>query len=433
LDTLLIAIIALVIFFVLMSQGMPIAFAFALVGAVGMLVIKGLNPAINLLGSAPFTWATNGSLLSLPLFILMGQFVFQSGIGKDLFDTAHKWIGRVPGGLAVATTVAATAFGACCGASTAAAATFASVAYPEMKRYNYDDGLATGAITAGGSLSCLIPPSVAFIIFGVLTQSSIARLFIAGLLPGVLLAVLFIIVILVTCIRRPAMGPPGPSFSWKERAKSLSGLIPVIALFLLVLVGLFAGVFSSNEAGAIGAFGAFVIVLLKRKMTWKSFIDSVKGATLSTCFILTITIGAMIFSNFLAVAGFSEMFRGWMTGLNVPPFVIILVIVLLYVVLGCFMDGLSMLMLTLPILYPIIVDLGYPLVWFGVISTLLVEMALISPPVGMNVYVVTGITKVPMGRVFKGVMPFFAAMFVGIIILWIFPDIIMFLPNLING
>jgi C4-dicarboxylate transporter DctM subunit len=219
----------------------------------------------------------------------------------------------------------------------------------------------------------------------------------------------------------------------RERLISLRGLVPVVILFLLVLVGLFVGVFSSNEAGAIGAFGAFVIVLVRRRINFKSFIESVKGATLSTCFVLTITTGAMIFSNFLAVGGFARMFQGWITGLGVSPTVVMICIVVMYMVLGMFMDGLSMLLLTLPILYPIIVSLGYPLVWFGVITTLLVEMALISPPVGMNVYVVTGITKVPMGQVFKGSMPFFGMMFVGIIIMWIFPQIIMYLPGLISG
>jgi C4-dicarboxylate transporter, DctM subunit len=433
LDALIITILGLVAFFLLMSQGMPVAFAFAIVGAVGMLVLKGFNPALNLIGSAPFTWSTNASLLSLPLFILMGQFVFQAGIGSELFDTAHKWIGHIPGGLAVATTVAATAFGACCGASTAAAATFASVAFPEMKRYNYSPGLATGAIVAGGTLSVLIPPSVGFIVFGVLTQTSIARLFIAGILPGLLMSALYIALILGICLWKPNMGTPGPKYSWKERLISLKGLISVIILFLLVLVGLFTGMFSSNEAGAIGASGAFVILLFKRKVTFKSFIESVKGGVLSTCFVLTITTGAMIFSNFLAVGGFSRMFQGWITGLDVSPTVIMIFIVILYMILGMFMDGLSMLLLTLPILYPVIVNLGFPLIWFGVITTLLVEMALISPPVGMNVYVVTGITKVPMDKVFKGAMPFFGMMLVGIILMWIFPQVIMFLPNLITG
>ena len=432
-DALFISIIGLVAFFILMSQGMSIAFAFALVGAIGLLALKGINPALNLLGSAPFTWTTNPSLLSLPLFILMGQFVFQSGIGGDLFDTAHKWVGRVPGGLAVATTVAATLFGACCGASTAAAATFASVAYPEMDRYHYNRGMSTGCITAGGSLSCLIPPSVAFIVYGVLTQSSIAQLFIGGIFPGLLLASLYILLILGMCLRNPKLGPAGPRFTWKERFISLRGLIAVVILFLLVLVGMFTGVFAASEAGAIGAFGALVIVAVRRRITFASFIASVKGATVSTCFVLTITTGAMIFSNFLAVGGFARMFQGWITGLSVSPTIIMLCIFIIYMILGMFMDGLSMLLLTLPIIYPVIVSLGYPVVWFGIISTLLVEMALISPPVGMNVYVVTGITKVPMGQVFAGSMPFFGMMFLGILIMWVFPQIVMFLPGLITG
>jgi C4-dicarboxylate transporter DctM subunit len=302
-----------------------------------------------------------------------------------------------------------------------------------MDRYHYNKGLASGCITAGGSLSCLIPPSVAFIVYGVLTQTSIAQLFIAGIFPGLLLSALFIFLITVMCFRNRNLGPAGPHYSWKEKLISLKGLIAVVILFLLVMIGLFTGVFAASEAGAIGAFGALVIVLVRRKLTFGGFIDSIKGATLSTCFVLTITTGAMIFSNFLAVGGFARMFQGWITGLSVSPNIIMLSIFIIYMILGMFMDGLSMLLLTLPILYPVILSLGYPLVWFGVISTILVEMALISPPVGMNVYVVTGITKVPMGQVFKGSMPFFGVMFVGIIIMWIFPQIIMYLPGLISG
>ncbi len=427
-----ISIIGLAVFLLLTFQGVPIGFAFAIVGCAGIIVIRGLDTGLATLGTAPYTWAANSNLLAVPLFILMGQFVFYSGISSELFATAHKWVGRFPGGLAVATTLANTAFGACCGVSVAADATFATIAYPEMNKYKYNDGLATGCITAGGSLSSLIPPSAPFIVFGVITQTSIGKLFIAGIFAGLLLAFSYVAIILVRCIMNPALGPAGLIYPWKERLKALSGLIGVIVLFLLVMGGLFAGVFAPSEAGAVGAFGAFVIAIAKRQLTFTKFVGAIKESLRSSCFIIVLVTGAMIFSNFWGISGFSSMFKGWVTGLPFPPWAIMLCILLMYIPLGMVMDALGMILLTVPIVFPVVVSFGYDLIWFGVVVTLLAEMALISPPVAVNCYVVSGITKVPLSKVFGGVLPFFAAMFACLILLFIFPQICLFLPSVMK-
>jgi C4-dicarboxylate transporter DctM subunit len=423
LSPLIVCLIGLAAFFLIMSQGMPIAFAFALVGCVGIVMLKGLAPGLSVIGSAPYNWATNGALLPVPLFMLMGQFVYHSGFSADLYSAAHTWLGRRPGGLALATTMASTGFAACSGASLAGAATMGTVAYPEMKAYNYHPRLSTGCIAAGGSLSCLIPPSAAFIIYGVLTETSISKLFIAGILPGLLLAGLYLLAIAIMCKRNPALGPPGPAYSMREKLASLKGILGVLALFILVIGGLFIGVFTPSEAGAMGAFGSFVIMVLKRRLTIPALIASLKDATATTCFVLTITIGAMVFSNFLALGGFSSIFREWITALPVSRHVILISILLMYIPLGMVMDGLAMLLLTLPIVFPIITKFGFDPVWFGVVSTLIVEMALITPPVGMNSYVVHGVTKVPLEEVFRGIAPFFLMMFLCLALLYVFPQI----------
>jgi C4-dicarboxylate transporter DctM subunit len=415
-----------------MSQGIPIAFAFAMVGCVGMFLLKGIGPALGLIGTAPYIWASLGALLPVPLFILMGQFVYHSGISTELYSAAHKWAGRLPGGLALATTIASTGFAACSGASMAGAATMGTVAYPEMKDFRYDPRLSTGCITAGGSLSCLIPPSGAFIIYGALTETSVGKLFIAGILPGLLLSGLYLALIFVMCRRNPNLGPPGPSYPLREMLASLKGILGVLVLFLLVMGGLFAGVFTPSEAGAMGAFGAFVIVLVRGRLTKSTLVASLRDSIRTTCFILTITIGAMIFSNFLSVGGFSLMFREWVAVLPVSRHVILICILVIYIPLGMVMDGLAMLLLTLPIVFPVIANFGFDPVWFGIILTLIVEMALITPPVGMNSYVVHGVTKVPLEEVFRGIMPFFMMMLICLIALYAFPQISLFLPSIMK-
>ncbi len=427
-----ICLIGLAAFILLMAFEMPIAFAFALVGCIGVILLKGLEPGLLLLASSPITYASSGALVAIPLFVLMGQFVFQSGISEELYAAAYKWVGRLPGGLALATTLACTAFGACCGVSVAAAATMGSVAFPEMDKYRYSRRLSTGCIAAGGSLSCLIPPSVAFIVYGVLTESSVGQLFLGGIFPGLLLAALYLVLIYVMCVRNPALGPPGESSSWKAKLGSLKGVIGALILFLIVIGGLSAGVFSANEVGAIGAIGAFILAIIKRRMSFSALVGSLKSSILTTCFILTLYTGAMIFSNFLALGHFSSLFRDWINSLPFSHHAIMIIILFLYIPLGMFMDGLAMLLLTLPIVFPIVKAFGFDPVWFGIIITLLVEMALLSPPVGLNSYVVHGVTKVPLQEVFYGIAPFFGMMFLCLVLLYAFPAITLFLPNTVG-
>ncbi len=424
---LMVCLVGLAGFFLLMSQGMPIAFSFGLSGFIGIILLKGLNPALATIGNAPYTWATMGALLPVPLFMLMGQFAYHSGISTDLFLAAHKWLGKRSGGLALATTVASTGFGACCGVSLAGAATMSAVAYPEMKEFNYHPRLSTGCIAAGGSLSCLIPPSAAFIIYGVFTETSISKLFVAGILPGLLLSGLYMTAIIIMCKRDPSLGPPGPSYSLKEKLIALKGVLGVLGLFIFVIGGLFIGVFTPSEAAAMGAFGAFIIMVLRRRLTRSALVTALRDTLISTCFILTITIGAMIFSNFLALGGFSALFRDWILSLHVSRHIILITILLIYIPLGMVMDGLAMLLLTLPIVFPIVTQLGFNAIWFGVIMTLIVEMALITPPVGMNSYIVHGMTKVPLEEVFRGIIPFFFMMLLCLALLYIFPQIVLIL------
>jgi C4-dicarboxylate transporter DctM subunit len=429
---LVISVIGVVAFLILISQAVPIAFAFALVGFMGLFLLRGFDTGLFILGNSPFTWASTSSLIPMPLFILMGHFAFHAGISSDLYVAAHKWVGRFPGGLALATTLACTGFAACSGSSMAGAATMGAIAYPEMQGFKYDRRMSTACIAAGGTLAALIPPSGGFIIYGFLTGTSIAELFIAGIFPGFLLAGLFLAAIYIMCQRNPRLGPRGPSYPWKEMIKSLKGVWGMLLLFLLVIFGLYFGVFTPSEAGAIGAFGAFAIAVARRRLTFSSLFTAVKGSLQITCFVFTLLIGAMIFNTFLSVSGFTTVLAGWVTALPLSPYIILICILIIYIPLGMIMDVLAMIVLTIPVVFPIIVNLGFDPIWFGVLITAMSEMALITPPVGLNVYVVSGVTKVPLEEVFRGVFPFVAMMAVCVVILVAFPQISLFLPGMMK-
>lgn len=424
-----ILIIGLIAFLLFTFAGIPVAFAFAIVGFVGVVSVMGLGPGLALLGSAPWQWASQGSLVVVPLFILMGQFAFHSGISGDLYAAAYKWMGRLPGGLALATNVACTGFAACTGSTLASAATMGTIAYPEMMRFRYSPRLATGCIASGGTLGFLIPPSILFVIYGFLTSQPVGVLFVAGIFPGLLLSALFFVLILLMCIQNPTLGPRGESFPWRERLSSLTGVWGMLLLFVLVIGGLYFGVFAPSEAGAVGAFGAFVIALSRRRTTMAMFITALKDSLRLTCITLTILIGAMIFTVFVTVTGFPSMFAAWITGLPLSPYAVLVLILLMYIPLGMVLDALGMVFLTIPTVVPIIVALGFDPIWFGVLMVLVVEMALISPPVGMIVYIVQGVTKVPLEDVFRGNLPFLAMMIVALAILTAFPQISLFLPG----
>jgi C4-dicarboxylate transporter DctM subunit len=425
---LLIGFIAVGAFLFLSFLGVPLGFSFALVGFVGMVLLKGLIPALNLLGGNPYAQVASFILCAVPLFILMGQFAFYSGISRDLFSAAYKSMSRLPGGLAVATMAACTAFAACTGSSVASAATMGSIAFPEMKRYNYSSRLATATIAAGGTLGILIPPSTIFVILGLITETNIGSLLIAGILPGLLLSGLFILLIFGMCTRNPALGPRGEAFSWKERFRSLSGVWGMVVLFVVVIGGLYIGVFSPCEAGCIGAFGAFVLALIKR-IKLSAFLATLRDSVQTTCYILFILIGASIFNIFLGIAGVPAALSNWIISLPFPPIGIVIAMLLLYIPLGMFLDTLGMILLTVPIFFPVIVQLGFDPIWFGVLICMMAELGMVTPPVAINVYVVQGVTKVPMEQIFRGVVPFIIVYLIAIGFIVAFPEISLFLPR----
>lgn len=428
-----IGVISVFAFLALTMIGMPIGFSFASVGFVGIIFLRGLDPALSILGSMPYTWASNYNLVAVPLFILMGQFAYHSKISADLYDTAYKWVGKLPGGLALTTTLACTGFAACTGSSLASAATMGTIAIPEMKKNNYDSRLATGCVAAGGTLGIIIPPSVIFIIYGVMTWTSIGKLFIAGILPGLMLSSMFMALIYVMCKRNPTLGPPGPSFPLKDRLASLMGISGALVLFAIVIGGLYIGAFSPSEAGGVGAFGAFILLIVKARITKQNLANALRDSARTACFSFTILIGAMIFGSLLTISGLPGDLTKWVISLSVSRHVILILILIMYVPLGAIMDCLPMILLTLPVVFPVIDSLGFSTVWFGVLVVLMSEMALISPPVGINVYIVQGVAKdIPLEEVFRGVAPFIVVMAIGVAILVAFPQIALFLPSLME-
>jgi len=428
-----IGLLGIALFLLLVLLSMPIAFSFAIIGFIGLVIIKGLGPALSMLGSAPFTWASSWTLVCIPMFVLMGQFAFYSGISQDLYESAHKWLRRLPGSLALATTLACTGFAACTGSSLASAATMGTVAYPEMKKYKYDDAWSTGCIAAGGTLGILIPPSTIFIIYGVMTKTSIAQLFIAGILPGLMISSMFLMMIIIAFKRNPKLGPPvGEICSWREKFSSLRGTWGMLSLFILVIGGLYFGLFTASEAGTVGAFGAFIIIIFRGKFTKSVMISALKESLQIICFILTILIGAMMFSTFLLFTGLPGDFASWVVSLPVDRMYILLGIVLLYFPLGCVIDALPMVLLTLPVVFPVIERLGFDPVWFGVILVILCEISLLTPPVGMNLYIVNGVTKVPLEKVILGIIPFLIMLTIGLGIIIAFPEVSLFLPKLMK-
>ncbi|HOO90292.1 MAG TPA: TRAP transporter large permease, partial [Syntrophales bacterium] len=342
-------------------------------------------------------------------------------------------IGHWPGGLAIATVGACAAFSAICGSTNATAATMGAATLPEMKRYDYKPELATGVVAAGGSLGILIPPSVIFIVYGILTEQSIGRLFMAGLLPGVVLVVLFIITIFIWTSLRPELGPKGPKASLREKMVSLSGLIETFVLFVLIMGGLFCGFFTPTEAGAIGACGTLILALIGRNLTMKGFITSLSDTTRISCMILLIVAGATIFGHFLAVTRIPFDIAQAVSEIQLPRYAIMLIIVAVYLIGGCVIDSLALIMLTIPIFYPVVLFLNYDPIWFGVIIVLVTQIGVITPPVGINVYVVNGVARdVPLHVIFKGVVPFLVALIVGTLLLIPFPQIALFLPSLMG-
>ncbi len=427
-----IAVIGIVLLVIIFLLRMPVAIAMGVVGFVGFAIASSWDGALRIV--AKDLWATfsSYSLSVAPMFVLMGTVAFYSGISSRLFDAANKWLGRLPGGLALASIVACAGFGAMCGSTTAAAAAMGKVTLPEMKRYGYDDALRTGCLASAGSLAIMIPPSTVLIIYGVMTEQSIGKLFIAGILPGILLAVLFMFTVLALVWRNRSIAPRGERTSWLEKIKGLSGTIEMLLLFALVMGGLFVGWFTPTEAGAVGAAGSLVIALVRRKLSLEDFWKAVAETTRITAMVFLIIAGATIFGHFMAITRAPFALSEWVGGLPLPPVVIMVFIMAIYLIGGCFMDSLALVTLTIPILYPIITEMGYDPIWFGILIILAAEMGVITPPVGVNVYVIKGVAPdVSMNKIFRGIWPFLGAEVVATLMILFVPQIALFLPNLV--
>lgn len=418
--------------FILMLLGMPIGFSMTLVGYIGLLLArKNKIAAFSMMGIAPYYSTSSYILAVVPLFILMGELALYSGISNDLFDTAYKWLGRLPGGLAMSAVAGCAGFAAVCGDSMATAVTMGTVALPEMKKKKYDPSIATGCLAAGGTLGILIPPSVGFIFYAIITEESVGRLFVAGIVPGVLLTLLFIGCIYLTAVRKPEMVPRGEAFTMREKLLSLKGTIGMLVLFVLILGGILGGFCSPTEGGAVGAFGAFLIAIIRRRLTRENLIKSFEETAKITCRLFIILIGVGVLGYFLAATQLPFKLAEVVTSLPVNRYFILGAVCILYIILGALMNVIPMIMLTLPAIFPSVVALGFDPVWFGVVIVILMEMGQITPPVGVNVYALSSTAgDIPMETIFKGIFPFFLCMCLMIILLIIFPQIATFLPNL---
>ena len=425
--------IGICVLIVLILFRMHIGICMGLVGFVGFAWITGLEPALGILKTVPYTTFASHGMSVIPLFILMGSFAFAAGMSEDLYRAVHKLFGSLRGGLAMATVAACACFAAISGSSLATAATLGRVAMPEMKKYKYDDALATGSIAAGGSIGILIPPSVILIIYGILTEQSIGKLFLAGFVPGILEAVFYIITIMVLTRFNPELGPPGPRTSTSEKLMALLKTWEVIVLFMLVIGGIYTGLFTPTEAAGIGAFCTFLFALLRKKMNWKNFTESLSSTMQTSGMLFLIVLGAMNLGYFFSITRLPFELSSAVSALPVNRYVILALILLVVLVLGCLMDSLAIVLLTVPVFYPLIIDLEFNPIWFGILVVRVTEMGLITPPVGLNVFIIKGITNVPMETVFKGVFPFLIADFIQIVLMIAFPQIILFLPNLMNG
>jgi len=429
-----ISIVGIVALLVLLFSGMNIGLCMLLVGAVGVAVVAGIEPAIGILKTVPYTTAATYSLAVIPLFVFMGELAFASGMSAGLYNAGRKWLARLPGGLCCGTLAACAGFAAICGSTAATAATVGTVALPEMKASGYKDSLATGSVAAGGTLGILIPPSTGLIVYGIVSETSIGRLFAAGILPGLLTAVLMIVTVVVSVKISPALAPSSPRTTWKEKLESVPGLIPILLLFAFVVGGIFGGLFTATEAAGAGAFVSFVYLVARARFTWKGFVGVLRNTVKTTSMIFLILIGATVFGYFLTMTQLPATLAEAVMESGLSKYVVIALIFLMYILLGAIMDALAMLMLTVPIFLPVVLALGFDPVWFGVVVVLACEVGLITPPVGLNVYVIGGIAKgVSLQSIFKGALRFVIPLLVMVVILAVLPVLSLWLPNLLYG
>lgn len=425
-----IGLLMIILFFVLMYLKMPIGVTLLIAGFLGLILIRGLPAGLSSIGIITWRQGLKEILLLIPLFTLMGILAAHGGISKDAFSTMYKWVGHFPGGLAMACTGACAAFGAVCGNSLATSLTMTSVALPEMRKYNYRDDFSIGCIAASGNLGIMIPPSGSFVFYGFLTETSIGALFIAGILPGLLITVLFWIQMYTQCRLNPSMGPAGPRFGWMERLKSIKGLWAILLVFFMVIGGIYAGVFTPNEGASCGVFAVFLVGLANRQLKWKSIISALRETIMISAMIMLMIIGAMYFGTFIAASKIPSFLAEFVTTLAVNRYVVMGAILFVYFIAGCVMDMFPVLAVTLPIFFPIVLELGFDPLQFGVLCVLMIMIGGITPPFGMQVFALGGLYKeVPIFAIFRGCLPFVYTMIISAVIILFVPAFSTLLPN----
>lgn len=418
---------------IILFSGTPVGIVMALIAFLGIVYLSGAAPALSSMAMIPYSTSASYGNSVIPLFVLMGVFCFHAGLSRDLYYMAYKWLGRLPGGLAMATIAACAGFAAVSGSGAATAATMGTVAIPEMKRYKYHPALTTGCIAAGGTIGILIPPSIPMVIYGILTQQSIGKLFLAGFIPGILQAVFYIVTIYILCKFDPLMGPLGARTTLKEKAISLKDGWGVVVLFLIVIGGLYLGVFTPTEAAAIGAFGAFIFAVSKRRLNWGRFTSSLTETGVTTGMVFLILIGGILFGQFLSLSRLPVGVATLMSGVEVNRYIVLAGIILVYLFLGCIMSAMAMIIITVPIFFPVISALGFDPIWFGILIVRMVEIGAITPPVGLNVFIIHGIAKtVPMYTIFRGIFPFLIADLLHVVLLIAVPAVVLVIPDMMK-
>jgi tripartite ATP-independent transporter DctM subunit len=429
----LVALLGFIGMFVLMALRVPIGVAMGIVGVLGFGVLSGMGPALNLMGNVPLSVLTDYNLLVIPMFILMGAFASHSGMSRELFDAGRAWFGHRRGGLAYASIAACAGFAAINGSSVATAATMSQVALPEMRKAGYDPGFAAGLIAAGGTLGIMIPPSTIFVLYGIMTEVDIAQLFAAGIVPGALGVLFYVLLVQWIAMRNPQSVPMGELHTWAERFASLKDLWAVIVLFLFVLGGIYGGLFTVQEASGVGATGTLVIGMLRGRLRWRQIRAALIDALRVSSAIMMIVVGAFLFGYFLTITQFTQNAVDWLVNLPVGAYGVLAIVMVGYFILGAVMDELAMILLTVPIVFPAMTQLGFDPVWFGVIVVMAVTFGMICPPVGMNVFVINSIARdIPLGRIYRGTMPFIVVDVVRLVILCAFPGLALWLPRVLG-
>jgi tripartite ATP-independent transporter DctM subunit len=425
-----VALLGFIALFVLMLLRVPVGMAMGLVGVAGFGYLSGSGPALKIVGHTSMRTVTDWNFAVVPLFLLMGSFATTSGMSRELFRAANAFLGHLRGGLGIATIAACGGFSAICGSSVATAATFSRVAYPEMRRFGYPQSFATGVIAAGGTLGIMIPPSTVLAVYGLITEQDIGKLFVAGIVPGILAVLMYMATITVIGHVRPGYLPAGERAAWGERLRALRDVWATLLLFLFVIGGIYGGLFTATEAAGMGAGGAFLIGIARRRLSWEDILRSLLEATRTTAAVFTVLIGAILFGYFLAITQTPQKVTEFLTGLGLGRYGVLALILLMYLVLGCLMDALAMIILTVPIIFPVIKELGFDPIWFGVIIVMTVELGLIHPPVGMNIFVIKSVVEdAKISTIFYGVLPFIITDILRLILLIILPMLALWLPS----